>query len=159
MLANKVKDSQELMSLALDNRRDLLGHDPTFGIELALCGAIAGPEAEARISAVVLGLFPSAEKFVTVDETMEAVRKFVNHDGFKLIPVALQTATKYALTLCGAIKKCQTTGLKVKGMSKLVREMWLRCGYYCCVKVSCLLSGCCVCVLCRGGGGGAPYFW
>ena len=127
----EVKDSEHLIIVTNEVAKQLCGNDPTFVMEVGLVHTLAGEGATSRISKVLLGMFPTAEHKMSIDQTETLVRAFISSEGFRFVPAALATASRYALTLTGSISKKSTQDMKVTQLSKLVRELWGRCVFFC----------------------------
>ena len=132
---HKVKDADGLLTYVKARSADLRKQDEYFQIELQMMKLLSGTEAETRLAKILIGYFPTVDAPMLIPAVEEKVRLFISSPGFKMIPASYQSAARYSLTMMSSITSHTTPQLKVSGMSKLVREIWAQCGFFCIVDV------------------------
>ena len=101
--AAKCKNGAELKRVVDDRRKDLLGLDDHFVIELALLSQLSGDAATNRVKELIRTALPHAGKTVTLESSIASLQGLCGGESFMMLPAVAQSMLRFAVKLVSAI--------------------------------------------------------
>ena len=126
----QASSSTELMAIVVQHGHKLKNSDRMFGVELGVMSSLCGPASEARVSAMIMGILPDAERHTTVEKSIELLAAMCAQESFKFVPVALQSCMTHILGMLRTVEAGQSSTLKITNKAQLVMDAWAKFVYF-----------------------------
>ena len=118
--------ASELLSIAVNNGKQLKQSDRMFGLELSIIQTLCGSGVEQRVVGMIMGCLPRGDKWMSIETSTEQLGKFVGDPSFKYVPISLQSNATYILGLLRSVAAGNASTQKLTNKTKVVQDAWSR---------------------------------